>query len=90
MSTRTDRPDGQVPLASDRPSGSVRFGQEDDGHPRYEIMATGQVHDGDDEVLAYHRNQRIAFPDQRHENVVIHFRQIGRGDLLTPPVDPAP
>ncbi len=42
------------------------------GHPRYEIVATGQVHDGDDEVLAYHRNQRIAFPDQRHENVRIH------------------
>jgi hypothetical protein len=35
-------------------------------------MATGQVHDGDDEVLAYHRNQRTAFPDQRHENVSIH------------------
>jgi steroid delta-isomerase-like uncharacterized protein len=42
------------------------------GHPHYEIMATGQVHDGDDEVLAYHRNQRTAFPDQRHENVSIH------------------
>jgi steroid delta-isomerase-like uncharacterized protein len=42
------------------------------GNPHYEIMPTGQVHDGDDEVLAYHRNQRIAFPDQRHENVRIH------------------
>jgi steroid delta-isomerase-like uncharacterized protein len=44
-----------------------------DGNPRYEIMATGQIYDGDDEVLAYHRNQRIAFPDQRHENVRYHF-----------------
>lgn len=43
------------------------------GRPHYEIMATGQVYDGDDEVLAYHRNQRIAFPDQRHENVRYHF-----------------
>src|SRR5205085_8837188 len=43
-----------------------------DGHPRYEIMPTGQVHDGDDAVLAYHRAQRVAFPDQRHENVRIH------------------
>ncbi len=43
------------------------------GHPHYEIMATGQVHDGDDEVLAYHRNQRVAFPDQRHDNVCFHF-----------------
>jgi len=44
-----------------------------DGHPRYEIVATGQVYDGDDEVLAYHRAQRTAFPDQRHENVRYHF-----------------
>jgi steroid delta-isomerase-like uncharacterized protein len=43
------------------------------GHPRYEIMATGQVFDGDEEVLAYHRRQRGAFPDQRHENVRYHF-----------------
>jgi steroid delta-isomerase-like uncharacterized protein len=42
------------------------------GHPHYEIMATGQVYDGDDEVLAYHRNQRTAFPDQHHENVRTH------------------
>jgi steroid delta-isomerase-like uncharacterized protein len=42
------------------------------GHARYEIMATGQIHDGDTEVLAYHRAQRVAFPDQRHENVRIH------------------
>lgn len=43
-----------------------------DGHPRYEIMPTGQVYDGDEEVLAYHRAQRGAFPDQRHENVRVH------------------
>jgi hypothetical protein len=42
------------------------------GHPRYEIMATGQVHDGDDAVLAYHRGQRVAFPDQRHDNARFH------------------
>lgn len=42
------------------------------GHPRYEIVPTGQVHDGEDAVRAYHRNQRIAFPDQRHENVRFH------------------
>jgi steroid delta-isomerase-like uncharacterized protein len=41
--------------------------------PRYEIVPTGQVHEGADDVLAYHRNQRTAFPDQRHENVRIHF-----------------
>lgn len=42
------------------------------GHPRYEIIPTGQVYDGDDEVLRYHRTQRLAFPDQRHENVRTH------------------
>lgn len=55
------------------------------GHPRYEIMATGQVYDGDDEVLAYHRNQRTAFPDQRHEDVRFHFADdavIAEFDLL--------
>jgi steroid delta-isomerase-like uncharacterized protein len=56
------------------------------GHARYEIMATGQVHDGDTEVLAYHRNQRVAFPDQRHENVRFHVADdstiIAEFDLL--------
>jgi steroid delta-isomerase-like uncharacterized protein len=41
-------------------------------HPRYEIVPLDQVHDGPAEVLAYHRAQRVAFPDQRHENVTIH------------------
>lgn len=40
--------------------------------PRYEIVATGQVHEGADAVVAYHRAQRTAFPDQRHENVRMH------------------
>jgi len=42
------------------------------GHPRYEIVPTGQIIDGEDEVLTYHRNQRTSFPDQRHENVRVH------------------
>jgi steroid delta-isomerase-like uncharacterized protein len=42
------------------------------GHPRYEIMPTGQVHDGEAAVRAYHTAQRIAFPDQHHENVSFH------------------
>ena len=41
--------------------------------PRYEIVATGQVHEGTEAVVDYHRGQRIAFPDQRHENVRMHF-----------------
>jgi steroid delta-isomerase-like uncharacterized protein len=42
------------------------------GLPRYEIMATGQVFDGADEVMNYYRTTRTAFPDQRHDNVRHH------------------
>jgi len=42
------------------------------GHPHYEIMATGQVFDGDDEVMGYYRTTRTAFPDQHHDNVRFH------------------
>ncbi len=54
--------------------------------PRYEIVATGQVHEGRDAVVAYHRAQREAFPDQRHENVRMHVASddtiIAEFDLL--------
>jgi steroid delta-isomerase-like uncharacterized protein len=40
--------------------------------PRYEIVATGQVHEGADAVVAYHTAQRTAFPDQRHEHARFH------------------
>ncbi|HEX2575404.1 MAG TPA: ester cyclase [Aquihabitans sp.] len=40
--------------------------------PRYEIVPTGQVHDGEEAVRAYHLAQRAAFPDQRQEHVVFH------------------
>ena len=36
-------------------------------HPRYEIIPTGQVHDGDAAVRQYFRDTRTAFPDQRNE-----------------------
>jgi steroid delta-isomerase-like uncharacterized protein len=42
------------------------------GHPHYEIMPTGQVFDGDEEVLSYYRTTRTAFPDQRHDKVRFH------------------
>lgn len=48
------------------------FKSESGGRPHYEIMATGQVFDGDDEVMAYYRTTRTAFPDQRHDNVRFH------------------
>ena len=40
--------------------------------PRYEIVPTGQIHEGREAVRAYHVGQRTAFPDQRHEHVRIH------------------
>jgi steroid delta-isomerase-like uncharacterized protein len=40
--------------------------------PRYEIVATGQIHEGTEAVVRYHRAQRTAFPDQRHERVRMH------------------
>lgn len=36
-------------------------------HPRYELIATGQVHDGDAAVREYFRASRKSFPDQRNE-----------------------
>ncbi len=36
-------------------------------HPRYELVATGEVYDGEREVRAYYEETRRAFPDQRNE-----------------------
>ena len=41
-------------------------------HPRYEIVPTGDVYDGEEEVREYFRVTRTAFPDQRNENAVFH------------------
>jgi steroid delta-isomerase-like uncharacterized protein len=40
--------------------------------PRYEIVATGEVHDGPDAVMEYFRSTRAAFPDQRNEPIALH------------------
>jgi steroid delta-isomerase-like uncharacterized protein len=40
-------------------------------HPRYELVATGQVYDGVEEVSGYYRTSRATFPDQHNENVVL-------------------
>ena len=40
-------------------------------HPRYEIIATGEVHDGEAEVREYFRTSRTAFPDQRNELIAL-------------------
>jgi steroid delta-isomerase-like uncharacterized protein len=55
------------------------------GEPHYEIMATGQVFHGRDEVMGYYTLTRTAFPDQRHEDVRLQFSDeavIAEFDLL--------
>jgi predicted ester cyclase len=44
-------------------------------HPRYEIIGTGEVYDGPEEVARYYRDSRAAFPDQRNE--LISLRHAG-------------
>src|SRR4051812_22426549 len=34
-------------------------------HPRYEIIPTGEIFDGPEEVAGYFQTTRAAFPDQR-------------------------
>ena len=54
-------------------------------HPRYELIATGQVYDGPDEVAGYYRTSRAAVPDQRNENVVLTYADdavVAEFDLL--------
>ena len=41
-------------------------------HPRYEIIATGDVYDGPEEVDRYFAESRAAFPDQRNELIALH------------------
>jgi predicted ester cyclase len=36
-------------------------------HARYEIIPTGEIYDGAEEVAQYYRESRAAFPDQRNE-----------------------
>lgn len=44
-------------------------------HPRYELIATDQVHDGRDAVNEYFRTSRSAFPDQRNELIALHHAE---------------
>jgi steroid delta-isomerase-like uncharacterized protein len=41
-------------------------------HPRYELVATGDVYDGEEAVRAYFAESRRAFPDQRNEVIALH------------------
>jgi steroid delta-isomerase-like uncharacterized protein len=65
-------------------------------HPRYELVATGQVFDGADAVREYYATSRSAFPDQRNvvhamhhadDGVIVEFDLLGthRGTFLGVP-----
>ena len=41
-------------------------------HPRYELIATGEVYDGEEAVRGYYAASRAAFPDQRNEVRTLH------------------
>jgi steroid delta-isomerase-like uncharacterized protein len=41
-------------------------------HPRYELVGTGDVYDGPEEVARYFEETRTAFPDQRNEVIALH------------------
>jgi steroid delta-isomerase-like uncharacterized protein len=41
-------------------------------HPRYELIGTGEVYDGTEEVERYFEDTRRAFPDQRNELLALH------------------
>jgi steroid delta-isomerase-like uncharacterized protein len=44
-------------------------------HPRYELVATGQVYDGPEAVRAYFASSRETFPDQRNELIALHHAE---------------
>ena len=54
-------------------------------HPRYEIIPTGDVYDGPEEVATYFETTRSAFPDQRNENATLRIAEdavVAEFDLL--------
>ena len=42
------------------------------GRARYELIASGEVFDGEEEVLDYWRSGRLVIPDQRNELIALH------------------
>jgi steroid delta-isomerase-like uncharacterized protein len=44
-------------------------------HPRYELIPTQRVHDGEGAVRGYYDESRTAFPDQRHEMIALRHAE---------------
>jgi steroid delta-isomerase-like uncharacterized protein len=45
--------------------------------PRYELIATGEVYDGEPAVRAYYAGTRATFADQRNELIALHHADDG-------------
>ena len=45
--------------------------------PYYELVGTGEVYDGEDEVRGYYARTRSTFPDQRNEVIAMHHADDG-------------
>lgn len=45
--------------------------------PRYELVPTGQVFDGEEQVRAYFAGSRATFADQRNEPIALHATDAG-------------
>lgn len=48
-------------------------------HPRYELMATGDVYDGEEAVREYYRAGRALVPDQSNELIAMYHSESGVG-----------
>jgi steroid delta-isomerase-like uncharacterized protein len=46
-------------------------------HPHYELIATGEVYDGEEAVRGYYARTRGTFPDQRNEVLAMHHTDDG-------------
>jgi ketosteroid isomerase-like protein len=46
-------------------------------HPRYELIASGEVHDGEDAVREYYRAGRALVPDQSNELISMYHSDDG-------------
>ena len=46
-------------------------------HPRYELIASGEVYDGEEAVRGYYAATRAAFPDQRNKVHAMHHADEG-------------
>jgi len=46
-------------------------------HPHYELIATGEVYDGEADVRGYYARTRGTFPDQRNEVIAMHHTDDG-------------